>query len=177
MLSAKMKRSLCCLALLLVPGLAIAAEAPLWEVGVRGGYDATGVTESYSAGELALMRQLPWGWDVAGGKLTTRLDAGAGYLEAAGDHGGWLAVGGDLVYRHGNCPLELEAGWRPAWLFDDTYGADDFGGSLQFISHVGVALHLRGLVFSYRFQHMSNAGLEDPNPGLDLHMFGVAYRF
>jgi hypothetical protein len=30
---------------------------------------------------------------------------------------------------------------------------------------------------SYRFQHMSNAGLGLHNPGLNLNMFGISYVF
>jgi hypothetical protein len=48
----------------------------------------------------------------------------------------------------------------------------------QFTSHLGVnwdfAPHWR---VGYRFQHMSNAGLATPNPGLNLHIFSVSYRF
>jgi hypothetical protein len=29
----------------------------------------------------------------------------------------------------------------------------------------------------YRFQHMSNAGLSQPNPGLNMHMFALSYLF
>ena len=35
---------------------------------------------------------------------------------------------------------------------------------------------LYNLVLNYRFQHTSNAGIYDDNPGLNLHMLGVEYR-
>ena len=160
-----------------LPAAVIAAETPQWEFGLRGGTDATGVEESYFAGELYLLQPLPWRTEVPGGTLETRLDIGVSYLEGADDHSGWLALGGDLVWSIFDGLVDLEAGFRPAWLFDKRNGNDDFGGEVQFSSHAGVALHLAPMTFSYRIQHLSNAGLFDENDGLDLHLFGIGARF
>lgn len=161
----------------LLPGTALAVEPSLWEFGLRGGMDATSVKESYAAGEVYLLRTLPWHTNLAGGTLTPRLDFGAGYLEADEDNGGWLAAGADVVWIVGAGVVEIEAGFRPAWLVDHRFGEDDFGGGIQFISHGGVALHLAPVVLSYRYQHLSNAGIYSKNDGLDLHLFGVGARF
>lgn len=165
------------LLLLFLPGKAFAAELPLWEFGLRGGMDARGVDESFAAGEGYLLRALPWQVALGGGTLTARVDLGAGYLEAADDHGGWLAAGGDLVWLLGESPVAVEVGFRPAWLYDHNYGTEDFGGDLQFSSHAGVALRFSRLVVSYRYQHLSNAGIYDSNDGLDLHLLGVGTGF
>lgn len=162
---------------LLLPVSALAAAAPLWEFGLRGGMEATGSKENYMAGEVYLLRALPWRADLAGGALTARLDLGAGFLEADNDDGGWLAGGADLVYSVAGGLIALEAGFRPTWLIDHVYGSDDFGGDLQFTSHGGIALHLDPVVISYRYQHTSNASIYDDNDGLDLHLFGVGACF
>jgi hypothetical protein len=63
-------------------------------------------------------------------------------------------------------------------LSQSDFGAKDFGVPFQFTSHVGlnwdVTSHWR---LGYRFQHMSNAGLDAHNPGLNMHMFGLSYLF
>jgi hypothetical protein len=155
----------------------MAAETPAWEFGLRGGMDATGSEEHYAAGEAYLLRELPWRTDLAGGVLASRLDLGAGYLESSGDDGGWLAAGADVVWIVGAGRLEFEAGFRPVYLFDHQYGDDDLGGALQFSSHGGIAFHLSRFTLGYRFQHMSNAGIYDSNPGINLHLFGVGAKF
>ena len=162
---------------LFLPEAVLAAPLPVWEFGLRGGMEDAGTEENYRAGELYLLRALPWQGSVAGGTLATRFDLGVGMLEAIGDRGAWLAAGGDLVWRPGEWPVELEVGFRPLWLIDHRYGQDDFGGDMQFASHVGLSLRINPLVMSYRFMHLSNAGLYDENGGLNLHLFGVGMRF
>jgi hypothetical protein len=165
------------LTLALLPVMARGAEPPVWEFGLRGGMEATGSEEQYRAGEVYLLRDLPWRGSLAGGMLAARLDLGAGYLEADNDCGGWLAAGADLVWQIVDGMVEVEAGFRPAWLIDHAYGGDDFGGGLQFSSHGGIALRLPPFVISYRYQHLSNAGIYEGNDGLDLHLFGVGAKF
>lgn len=164
------------LLLLCLPATVVAEEPPLWEFGLRGGMDATSVKENYSVGEVYLLRALPWQVALAGGTLATRLDVGAAYLEANQDSGAWLAAGANVVWRAGRV-VEIEAGFRPAWLADHRFGEDDFGGGIQFISHGGIALHFAPVVLSYRYQHLSNAGIYSKNDGLDLHLFGIGARF
>lgn len=43
---------------------------------------------------------------------------------------------------------------------------------------LGLTLRLgQDLGVGYRFQHMSNGGIDKPNPGLDLHAFALNYHF
>ncbi len=166
------------LVLMMLPGVGVAGAAPAWEVGVRGGMDATGSNEHYEVAELYLQRDLPWRAETGLGPVLTRLDLGAAYLEGAGSDGGAiLSAGADIAWRPANGPMELEAGFRPAWLTDHRYGDDDYGGGLQFLSHVGVSLRLGRFVLGYRYQHMSNAGIYSENDGLNLHLFGVGGTF
>jgi hypothetical protein len=161
-----------CTLLLGVPTATLAAE-----LGVRGGTDATGSARNYTAAELYLLYPLSWHWDAIGGTLRPRLDGGVTWIRSDTDYGGWLAAGADLVYAVSWLPLELEAGFRPAWLSDAKYGQEDFGGAMQFISHIGATLRLSPFALSYRFQHLSNAGIYGENPGLNLHLFGVGASF
>lgn len=165
---------------LTAPVTTIAETKPTMEVGLRGGFDAgwSSLDENYKAGELYFLRGLPWGARlIKNTTLSTRFDLGAIYLEGGDDEGAMLAAGVDLVLGFWDDRLELEAGFRPTWMFEHEYGDDDCGGGLQFSSHAGVTLIWQPLTASYRIQHVSNAGIYDKNPGLNLHMFGLGYRF
>jgi hypothetical protein len=165
------------LLVLCLAGVATAEESTPWEFGLRGGKDAQYVNESFAAGEIYLLRNLPWQAETAAGRLLARLDLGVGLLDAAGDQGNWLAAGADLVWLPGDGTIEIEAGFRPAWLTDHYYGEDNFGGDTQFSSHVGIAVKLSRLVVNYRYQHLSNAGIYDNNDGIELHLLGAGFRF
>ena len=162
---------------LFVPMSALAGGSASYEIGLRGGTDSGRVDENYTAAEVYVLRELPWKADLTDKlQLKTRLDGGVFYLEAASDGGVMLSAGFDLVVSILD-QLEFEAGFRPTYMLVKQYGADDFGGGIQFTSHVGVAATQNNIVLNYRFQHTSNAGLCDVNPGLNLHMLGVGYRF
>ncbi len=101
------------------------------------------IDENYDAVELYFFRGLPWGARLIGNTtLSTRFDLGATYLEGGDDEGAMLAAGVDLVLGFWDDRLELEAGFRPTWMFDHEYGDDDFGGGMQFTSHAGLARQL-----------------------------------
>jgi len=168
------------LCLPLFPLQAFAGSAGDLQIGVRGGTEnnKSNLDEDYHAAEVYLLKVLPWSLLLAEqAALFSRFDFGATYLTGAGEKGGMLAAGADLVLGLWDGGVEFEIGFRPTWLFDHTYGDDNFGGGMQFTSHAGLAIGWKGLVLSYRIQHTSNAGLYDNNPGLNLHMIGLGYRF
>lgn len=147
------------------------------EIGLRGGTDSGRVEEDYTAAELYFLKDLPWSVDITNGiRFRPRFDIGAFYLEADSDGGEMFAAGFDLVLTVRD-RFDFEIGFRPTWMTDSRYGVDDFGGETQFTSHVGLAFTKNSLVCTYRFQHTSNGGLYDNNPGLNLHLFGLGYRF
>lgn len=168
------------LCLALGPVATSAASSHLMEIGVRGG--ATdgrhNLDEDYVAAEIYLLKRLPWSISFGeSATLATRLDAGLTYLEARDDEGCMLAAGAELVLGLWEDSIEVEVGFRPTWMPNNEYGKDDFGGWLQFTSHAGLALHWQPMVLNYRIQHTSNGSIFDPNPGLNLHMLGLGYRF
>jgi hypothetical protein len=74
--------------------------------------------------------------------------------------------------------VSLEGGFSPTFLSRHVFSEKDVGTYVQFTSHVGLnwdfAAHWQ---LAYRFEHISNAGLSSHNPGLNLHVFGLTYRF
>jgi hypothetical protein len=164
----------------MMPVWSNAATTTGMEIGMRGGADDSGhnLEESYVAAEIYFLKQLPWGARIGDQTtLTTRFDMGVIYLESRDDESGMLAVGADLVLGLWDDAMEFEIGFRPTWMPDQEYGKDDYGGWLQFTSHVGLAINWQPMVLNYRFQHTSNGSMYDANPGLNLHMVGMGYRF
>ena len=152
--------------------------ATTMEFGVRGGIDDASLKEHYSAFEVYCHKNLPWQKEIAPGvRVYTRLDVGVANLDGDAQDGGWVAAGGDVVFSLMDGVFELEAGWRPAWLLEHEYGYDNLGGGLQFITHAGATVNMGRAALNYRFQHISNAGIYDENPGLDMHMLGLGVRF
>lgn len=157
-----------------------AAKTSTLEIGARGGADVSkrNLDEDYKSAEIYLLKQLPWSTTVGEQTtLTSRFDFGATYLEGGDDEGIMLAAGFDLVFGLWDDRVEFEVGFRPTWMLDHDYGDDDFGGGMQFTSHAGLAVDWHQAVLSYRIQHTSNAGIYKHNPGLNLHMVGLGYRF
>jgi hypothetical protein len=110
--------------------------------------------------------------------LQPRIDVSSGYLgdetiNAFMGHGR-PAVG--IAERH--FPLVLEGGSSPTHLSQYHFGSTDLGEDFQFTSHIGLAWYITDhLSVGYRFQHMSNAGLAKPNPGLNVEMLELSYHF
>ena len=164
--------------LLLSSTAVYSGDKTVFELGARGGVNDNRNYEDYTAGEIYLLRDLPWQMPLTpSASLRTRLDAGVTVLEAAGEQTVMLALGGDLFVPMLDDRLEIEVGLRPAFLHDYKIGDDDFGGNLQFASHAGMTLRWQEISLSYRLQHTSNASIYEQNKGLNLHMVGLGGRF
>lgn len=164
------------LLLIAAPISAVEASGP-YEIGLRVGVDSGRAIENYASGEVYFLKNLPWTSRLTDNlALKCRFDSGVFYLQADSEDGAMFAAGLDLVMSAFN-RFEIEAGFRPTWMPDARFGVDDFGGELQFTSHAGMAFTRPPFVFNYRFQHTSNGGIYDRNPGLNLHLLGIGYRF
>ena len=63
---------------------------------------------------------------------------------------------------------------------DDSIGNKNFDIPFAFGSHIGAGLRFGDggrYELLYRFQHLSNAGLGDDNPGINFHVLNLGYRF
>jgi lipid A 3-O-deacylase len=63
---------------------------------------------------------------------------------------------------------------------DDSIGNKDFDIPFAFGTHLGGGFRFGGgqqYEILYRFQHQSNAGLGDDNPGINFHLLELGYRF
>lgn len=71
----------------------------------------------------------------------------------------------------------LEAGIGGHVLSDTRIGERNLSTAWQFGSHVGAGLNCGSFEIGYRFQHLSNASIKEPNAGIDFHMLSAGMRF
>lgn len=76
--------------------------------------------------------------------------------------------------------IYLEAGMGAHLLSATDLGNKRFGSNLQFGEHLGIGYRFgaRGAVdVGYRYQHLSNADIKNPNHGIEFHQIRLQYWF
>ena len=161
------------------PQLGNANETGWIAVGLRAGLSTTDGSEDFKQYELFATYGLPWSWELTPGWfLSTRINLSAGALRGGGDTGFIGSAGPSITLSMVQDRIFLDGGISAALLSEHKFGQENFGGPIQFISHVGISFKLSdNLGVGYRFQHMSNASIYNRNPGLELHMFELSYFF
>jgi lipid A 3-O-deacylase len=146
--------------------------------GARLGFEPNSNLEFHQA-EAFVDWNLPWAWKLGSQwRIQTGLDASLGWIGDSSRDAAIATVGPLVVLSYKGFPLFLEGGSSPTALTRSEFEHKDFGIPFQFTSHIGVGLNVsRHWRIACRFQHMSNAGLASSNPGLNLYMFAVSYRF
>ncbi|HYG22391.1 MAG TPA: acyloxyacyl hydrolase [Verrucomicrobiae bacterium] len=148
-------------------------------VAVRGGTSLNDRTETFRQVMGAVEYDLPWRWDLGRGfQLQSRGDLGAGWLKGERQDGFVGTLGPSALLTRDDFPLSFETGSSPTYISRHHFGNRDFGGPFQFTTHAGLNWDVTGHVrFGYRYQHMSNAGIYRRNPGVNIHMLSLSYRF
>ena len=158
---------------------AFADDFRLESIGARGGTSFSTTWNSISEGELFADFNLPWRWDL--GKewsLQTKLNTSVGWIGGGGDNGVEGTAGPALQLFPPNFPLSLEAGSSATGLSRDIYGKENLGTLFQFTTYIGVNFDItRHIRLGYRFQHISNAGMSQHNPGINMNMLALSYVF
>ncbi|MCG6944133.1 MAG: acyloxyacyl hydrolase [Deltaproteobacteria bacterium] len=156
-----------------------AGETDWIAVGLRAGLSATDGSENFEQYEMFATHGLPWSWQLTPGWfLSTNINLSAGALRGGGETGFIGSVGPSVTLSMVQDLILLDGGISAALLSEHKFGQENFGGPIQFVSHVGIRFKLGGnLGVGYRFQHMSNASIYNRNPGLELHMLELSYFF
>ena len=157
-----------------------AAEEAGWKaIGLRAGIDDGRNDEDMTQVEAFALYDLPWNWKFESDwSLFLIAEFNAGALNGGGDTAFVGSVGPGISVRSPGNSLAFRAGINPTVISEDAIGDEDLGGPVQFTSHVGLSYTLPQLLsIGYRFQHMSNAGIYSPNPGVNLHMVEIGYHF
>lgn len=167
------------LSIVLIAGLetsATADEHP-WQLGVSIG--TTTNTPDFDLYGITGHRALPWVWPITSGwQFTSTVNWTLATLRSGGESGALVGAGPGVRIEHPDKPWSLDLGFDVAYISEDHYPSKDLGGNLQFVSHI--SLHYRfdpRWRIGYRYQHLSNADLEEPNPGLDHHILEIVATF
>jgi hypothetical protein len=148
-------------------------------VGLRAGFSATDRNEDFEQYEVFATYGLPWSWLLTPDWfVSTRVQLSAGALRGGGDTGFICSVGPSIALSMAHGLILLDGGINAALLSEHQFGRENFGGPIQFVTHVGISFKLgANLGVGYRFQHMSNASIYKRNPGLELHVLELSYLF
>jgi hypothetical protein len=128
--------------------------------------------EAYATFSLPFKRRFEKGWI-----LGTFIGINAG-LVVCEDNAFIGSIGPGIYLLAPAKGVSISAGIYPTYIERSKFGTEDFGESFQFTSAFGINLiFYRHWTMGYRFQHMSNGGLANENPGLNTHMIELGYRF
>ena len=168
-------------AIIAMTAVPLGAEEELrrWQVGGRLGFDDGRNDEDFNQAEVFAVHLWPLSvWGEMPLTVAISLEGSAGVISGGSTEGFVGTLGPGLALVLWEDRLLLKAGISPTIISQDEYGDEDLGGPIQFTSHIGLAARVyKGLSMGYRFQHMSNAGLYDKNPGVNLHMIELSWRF
>ena len=157
---------------------ACAQEFQFHSVGTRIGFPAENTGNNFLQAEIFVNYDL-WRWQLNDNwHLQSRITLSGGWLGQRGDNAAIGTIGPNLELSRSRFPLSLEGGFNPTFISRHHFSSTDLGTYYQFTSHIGVnwdiTSHWR---VGYRFQHMSNAGIREPNPGFNLHIASISYLF
>jgi hypothetical protein len=156
-----------------------AGEFRLESAGGRVGFPANPSAEGFHQAEAFVNWNLPWHWDLGRDwRLQSRLDVSAGWLGRGPDNAAIATLGPSLALGWQRLPVSLEGGISPTVISLEHFKTKDLGTDFQFTSHLGVNWDFASRMrLGYRYQHMSNAGIGQNNPGLNLHLVALSYVF
>ncbi len=147
-------------------------------VGLRAGINDKRNDEFFSKHEAYATFSLPWKWSSEQGWIFgTFFGINAGIVICK-DNAFVGSMGPGMYLFTPAKGIAISAGIYPTYIGRSKFGAEDFGESFQFTSAFGINVNFyRHWTMGYRFQHMSNGGIFNENPGLNTHMLEMGYRF
>ncbi len=153
-------------------------ESGWLKVGVLASVANVDKDEDFDQVEVFLTHSLPWKKDGEVWNVRTQLDLTAGAIADKEKETHMGSIGPRVIFHDKAGPIIFDFGIRATILGDDKLGQRDVDGPFHFTSHFRIGFYLPGkLELGCRVQHMSNAGLSDRNPGLDLVAVDLARWF
>lgn len=119
-------------------------------------------------------------WETSVGRLTGYWDAGYTYWdgdETASNHS--VSFAPVFVYEFAGETVKpfIEAGIGVALFADTDLEDNDLGSSFQFEDRIGAGLRFNGQAVGVRAIHYSNAGIKDPNDGVEAYSLYYSVAF
>jgi len=150
-----------------------------FNAGVRGGSSFDSPQGHFYQVEAFAGWNGPWRWNVCSKWiLRPAVDVSEGGLSGLGASGFAGTLGRVVELRYGTFPVYLEGGTSPTYLSRYVFNSIDFGERFQFTSHIALQWDVtKNFTVGLRLQHMSDAGIAEPNPGLNTEMLSLQYNF
>lgn len=158
--------------------LPLSADFSFDSAGARIAFDNEGSINVRSY-EVIAMVETPWEWDLSDDiELEIALEGSLGAIDGESKTAAMLHLGFAAIVEFDDFPVELVVSSGPTFLTEDKFRTFDLGSKFQFTSAVGLDWELvDDWKLGYRYLHISNAGLGDPNPGLNMHAVSLLYSF
>ncbi|MFP4156468.1 MAG: acyloxyacyl hydrolase [Opitutales bacterium] len=166
------------LSLLFICSLDALAGMDIDAYGLRLGYGTESGNDLFST-EAMFYFDYEREWEISGSvELELKPEASVGFIHGHSETAGTVHLGFAGFIELDDSPLDFVFSSGPTLLTEDTFGAFEMGGHLHFTSALGLDWEWGDdWMLGYRFQHISNAGLRDENPGLNLHVLAIAREF
>ncbi|MDD3775572.1 MAG: acyloxyacyl hydrolase [Sulfurovaceae bacterium] len=120
-------------------------------------------------------------FDTDYGRLSGYYEASINYWEKDSEEIYAIALSPVFVYYFGDRsnPIHpyIEGGIGAACLSDTKIKRRDLSSHLNFEDRVGIGIRMESFDFNARYLHYSNAGIVEPNDGIDIFMFTLSYIF
>lgn len=145
---------------------------------LRYGVGASPGTAAFDLVEAAAGVPLPYARDL-GERWTidARFEFALGHLSERGTESMLVRFGPLARLEREGLPVAIEFGISPTLLERHRFPARNLGVAFQFTSHAGITSTGDRVRLGYRFQHTSNARIDEINPGLNMHVFSLVVLF
>ncbi len=160
------------------PLLAGTCDSFFADAGIRIGIDAEDNVD-LSSYEIFATSEPIWAWQLTDSlNLDLGIETALGALTGEGETAVYARLAPVLELSFGDFPVSLSISSGPSLYSEDTFGPRDLGGEFQFTSGIGLNWQTcENWTLGYRFQHTSNADLNEPNPGLEMHTISLSRAF
>ncbi len=115
--------------------------------------------------------------------MPSRLDFSAGWLERGSNASAFVSAGPSYRWHMNKSDRSkwfVDFGMHPTFISQSRFEGKNLGGEVFFTSNLGLGVYLgrqRKTSLLLRYQHTSNAGLNDRNPGVDMLGLAFSYNF
>ena len=115
--------------------------------------------------------------------MPSRLDFSAGWLERGSNASAFVSAGPSYRWHMNKSDQSkwfVDFGAHPTFISQSRFEGKNLGGQVFFTSHLGFGAYVgqqRRTSLLLRYQHTSNAGLDDNNPGVDMLGLVFSYNF
>jgi hypothetical protein len=154
-------------------------QVELESYGIRSGLYASRGYVDFHQTELYINWSLPLDYVINDEfVIKNKLEFTIGRLAGKGEEAFITSFGGKFVLEKKDFPVSFAFASVPTFISKYKFSGRNLGTKFQFITSFGLVFRItKSFEASYRFQHMSNASLSRYNPGLNLSMFSLGYRF